>query len=116
VTFSLYLDEDVDPALGLALTTSGLNVLSTRDAGRSHRGLADEDQLLFAAEQDRAILTHNTPDFEWLAIAWANTRRMHAGIILARRASVGALAAAVRQLQTDYPDGIPNYCLRLPRV
>ena len=53
----LYLDEDVDVALALALRQRGIDVLTTQEAG--HLRLPDEDQLAFAAQAGRAFFTHN---------------------------------------------------------
>jgi hypothetical protein len=114
LSFALYLDEDVDIRVAVQLRRDGFDVLTTRDAGRAHQGLADESQLIFAAENSRAILTRDTGDYSDLALAWAEQGKEHYGIILSNRTDVGQIVTGVRLIQSWYPDGIANYCLHLP--
>ena len=54
--FQLYIDEDAsDDDLLVAFRSRGLPFLTTEDAGL--RGADDEDQLAFAAKQERVIYT-----------------------------------------------------------
>ena len=76
----LYLDEDVDTLLAKVLRDRGQDCLSTQEA--RHRGLSDADQLAFAVEQGRAILTFNIRDFVKLAQEFTATGRGHEGIIV----------------------------------
>ena len=57
----LYLDEDAAAPLATALRQRGIDVLTTQEAHRS--GSKDEEQVAFAVEQHRSILTHNKRDF-----------------------------------------------------
>ena len=43
----LYLDEDVDVSLSIALKQKGIDVLTTQESG--HKRLSDAEQLEFAA-------------------------------------------------------------------
>ncbi len=87
----LYLDEDVDVLLAGLLTARGYDCLTTAAAGRL--GSSDDEQLRFAAQESRVLITHNRTDFEDLARAWWSAQRDHAGIVLAlRRADVYDLA------------------------
>lgn len=61
---NLYLDEDVSVLIAALLQPQGFDVLTTREA--HNLGQSDSFQLLFAAVQHRAILTHNRGDFESL--------------------------------------------------
>jgi len=87
----LYLDEDVDVLLANLLTAHGYDCLTTAAAGRL--GSTDEEQLQFAAQDSRILITHNRTDFENLARIWWAAQQDHAGIVLAlRRADVYNLA------------------------
>ena len=76
----LYLDEDVDPLLARVLTDRGYDVLTTQEARRLSS--TDADQLAFAAQQGRAVLTHNAAHFAALARTYAVTGLAHAGVIV----------------------------------
>lgn len=79
----VYLDEDVDVLLAPLLTAHGIDCLTTLAAGNLNR--QDEEQLTFAQQESRVLLTHNRTDFENLAVAWWNKQQDHSGIILAIR-------------------------------
>jgi predicted nuclease of predicted toxin-antitoxin system len=53
-----YLDEDVKKAVAQGLQARGVDVLRTQDAGRS--GENDLDQISFARNAGRVILTHDS--------------------------------------------------------
>lgn len=62
----LFTDEMINPRLARRLRAAGYDVESCRQAGRSSRGIPDEQQLEYASEQARAVLTFNATDFERL--------------------------------------------------
>ncbi len=68
-----YFDEHIPSAVAHALRQRGINVLTAQDAGRC--GLPDTDQLQFAAEQGRLLVTFDT---DYLALAAEGMG--HAGI------------------------------------
>lgn len=69
----------------------GFDVLTTREA--QNLGQSDQAQLAFAADTDRALLTHNRVDFERAHIEALHQNKSHAGILVAsRRASDFELA------------------------
>jgi hypothetical protein len=76
----LYLDEDVHKRIASALRLRSFDVISTHEAGRG--GCTDEEQLIFAARERRAIFTHNTLDYLRLHIEWLNRGMRHAGIVV----------------------------------
>jgi hypothetical protein len=45
-------------------------------------GLADDDVLALAAEEERILVTHNIRDFPEIAREWMEAQRRHAGVIL----------------------------------
>ncbi len=90
----VYLDEDVDVLLAPLLAAHGIDCLTTLAAGKLRQ--SDEEQLRFALQESRVLVSHNRTDFENLAVAWWGQQRDHAGIILAiRRADTYDLARHV---------------------
>jgi hypothetical protein len=79
----LYLDEDVDVLVADLIRARGFVALTTCEAGQL--GRADSAQLVYAASQQKTLLTHNRVDFETLAQAYVATGQPHAGIIIAVR-------------------------------
>ncbi|WP_298912693.1 DUF5615 family PIN-like protein [uncultured Nostoc sp.] len=78
----LYLDEDsVEKSLIKAFCNANLDVVT----------VADNEQLIWATEQGRAIYSYNRRDFCCLHNEFLATERNHAGIILLQqqRYSVG---------------------------
>jgi len=80
---SLFLDEDVDVLLATLLKSQNWSARTVKDEGRE--GIADPQQLEFAAKNQMTILTHNRNDYEELAAQWLAEGRMHSGIIIAIR-------------------------------
>ena len=87
----LYLDEHVDGLAGPRLAAAGGDVIGTHAAGMA--GALDPDQLEYAANQGRVLVTFNARDFAPLA-EWWHSGRSHAGILISRaykRDEVGEL-------------------------
>ena len=99
----LYLDEDVDIRAAEMLRARGFDVLTTRDAG--HLRFDDASQLSFAANNGRALVTHNRVDFERLAQDYFAAGQTHSGIIIAVRRPVSELVrrllVVLNQLTAD---------------
>jgi len=82
----LYLDEDAQrQALVQALRNAGVDVVSTLEANNSAR--VDEEQLIWAIEQERVIYSFNVGDFCRLHTIYMERGMEHTGIILAERQS-----------------------------
>lgn len=64
----------------------------------NRRGQSDEEQLMFAAAEGRAIITHNIQDFAPLAEFDFERNEPQAGIIVARQFEKGELLRRVLQL------------------
>lgn len=78
----LHLDEDADAhALMNALRHRGWDVTSSRERGLLR--CSDEEQLVWAAEQGRAIYSYNASDFCRLHSEFLRQERHHSGIIIA---------------------------------
>jgi predicted nuclease of predicted toxin-antitoxin system len=85
----LFLDEDVWPGLSVALRERGFDVVHVYEVERG--GLPDADQLAYAVQESRAILTHNARDFVPLAVKYFFDNRPHAGVILSPQIERGEL-------------------------
>jgi predicted nuclease of predicted toxin-antitoxin system len=83
IFIELYLDEDVDVLIAELLRGRGFSVTNTRDAGQL--GCTDDEQLAYAAREQKTLVTHNRAHFEALAREYLAEGRSHAGIILAGR-------------------------------
>jgi predicted nuclease of predicted toxin-antitoxin system len=95
----LYLDEDVSVLIKRLLESRGYDVITTREAGRV--GSTDAEQLAFAAEQGRAIVTHNHGDFEKIAADYSTAGRQHSGIIVASRQRAPEIARRLLTILDD---------------
>ncbi|GEM_PF-460475 len=93
-----YLDEDVEVGLVRAAVLVGADLLSVRDAGM--RGRGDEEQLAFAAREQRALLTHNIDHFTTLHGRYQHDGRAHWGIVTARRLPIADLARRLGRVAT----------------
>lgn len=82
-TIALFTDENVHARLARTLRERGSDATSCQEAGRSNQRIPDDEQLAYAAEQGRAILTFNSVDYVPLDLVWKATGRHHAGIIVA---------------------------------
>jgi len=79
----LYFDHHIKLQLAEELRLAGYDVLTTQEAGLETA--TDAAQLVFASQQNRAILTYNIRDFAPLHEQWMTEGRMHAGIIVSQQ-------------------------------
>jgi predicted nuclease of predicted toxin-antitoxin system len=79
----LYFDRHIMTRLAIDLRGHGYDVLTTEEAGKDTA--SDEEQLVFATSENRAILTFNIRDFAPLHEAWQAAQRPHAGIIVSQQ-------------------------------
>ena len=79
----LYLDEDVSALVATLLRSRGLAATTAREEGQL--GKDDSEQLDYAIQLGRAIVTHNRNDFLALANTYYAIGRSHYGIVIARR-------------------------------
>ncbi len=76
----LYADENFPLPIVELLRLAGHDVLTTEESGNSGLGIPDEDVLVFAVRDERAVLTRNWDDFRRLHRAQPN----HFGIIICK--------------------------------
>ena len=80
-----YLDEDIPPDVGEALTRYNHDVVHAVEAG--NQSIPDPVHLLMAARDGRVLVTFNRRDFRqahqfWTALhSWGNLDQPHAGIL-----------------------------------
>ena len=79
----LYLDEDVDVLIADLLRARGFKATTTQEAGQL--GSGDEDQLIYAINQQKTFFTHNRDDFERVAEEYFAAGKEHYGIIIGVR-------------------------------
>lgn len=86
----IYLDEDVHVLVGDLIQARGFQAITTRDAGQLSS--SDPEQLAYAVNHQKTLVTHNRVDFEQLAQEYFNRNEKHYGIILAVRNSPQEIA------------------------
>jgi predicted nuclease of predicted toxin-antitoxin system len=77
------LDENIHPGVAEAAWELPLDVVSVHDLRR--RGRSDHDQLAFAAEQDRVLVTRNREDYLHWTREFYRAGRPHRGVLLVDR-------------------------------
>ena len=92
----LLLDEDVWLGLAGTLRDRGFDVVHVYEVQRGE--MSDADQLAYAAQENRVLLTHNAKDFERLAAEYFFGARPHAGLIVSPQISKGALVRRATRL------------------
>ena len=83
----LFLDEDIHTGLSHALRQRGFDVVHAQDLKR--KGKSDSEQLAFAVQEERCLVTFNVRDFVDLHNQYAEQNREHWGIIVSRQMSIG---------------------------
>ena len=97
----LYLDEDVHKRVSSALRLRGFDVVSAHEIGRW--GLSDEEQMMYATAEERAILTFNTTDFLLLHRDWRQRGKEHYGMIVSDQHPVGEIVRRLLNLLHRVP-------------
>jgi hypothetical protein len=94
----LYSNENFPLPVVIALRALGHDVLTSLDAGKTNDAIPDDQVLLFATENERAVITHNRRDFNRLHRDKPN----HSGILVCTaNTDFPALAARIHaQLQS----------------
>jgi hypothetical protein len=87
----------VTPDLADELQKRGYDVISCHRVGRGNRRISDEDQLDYATQDERAILTFNVDEFSTIDARWKAAGRPHSGIVLSPE--VKDLGTLIRRVQ-----------------
>ncbi|MEL7051784.1 MAG: DUF5615 family PIN-like protein [Cyanobacteria bacterium J06588_5] len=77
---ALYADEQFPLRATQHLKTLGHDVQTVQEAGKANQRISDNDVLMFAAQQGRAVLTLNRRDF----IRLHQQGLEHAGIVVSK--------------------------------
>ena len=97
MSLKLYLDEDVDPHLAVALRNRGFDVVSTSETGLC--GKTDREQLEYSASKNRTLVTFNIRDFAKLHRQWQHEGKQHSGIIVSPQLTRREFGKMLRMLQ-----------------
>lgn len=96
----LYLDEDLSPRIAERLRKKGIDAVSVFEVGRMQ--MSDREQLAYAAQEGRCLVTRNARHFIILAQEAIRRQEPHAGIILCS-------ANALLRTATRFPEGLREY-------
>lgn len=106
-----YLDENLSWRIAEIGRSMGLDIASSHEHGMNSR--SDEEQLAFAASQERCLVTIDGHDFLSITTRFLERKLAHKGVlILSRRLSPHAFAAvahALRAYEAEHPDGVSSY-------
>jgi hypothetical protein len=83
----LFLDEDIHTGLSHAQRQRGFDVIHAQDLKRKRK--SDSEQLAFAIQEERCIVTFNVRDFVNLHNQYAGQNQEHWGIIVSRQMPIG---------------------------
>jgi predicted nuclease of predicted toxin-antitoxin system len=104
----LLLDEHYANDIATQLRAGGHDAVTVSERGLS--GTDDEPLLVFAASEDRALLTNNARDFMPLVARWAASGQDHCGLLLTSdgsmprgRATIGLYVRTLRELMDANP-------------
>lgn len=85
----LYIDADITPKLAGALRERGHDAVSAHEIGKAE--VSDEEQMAFAAEEGRALLTCNAQDFAPLFEAYWLAQKAHSGVLVSQQLELGEM-------------------------
>ena len=109
----LYLDEDISPKVAVILRKKGMDALSAHETGMLEA--SDEEQLAFAAADERAMVTRNRDDFITLTVQFFESLKPHNGLIIVPHTIPGSefskLAALLVKFSKQYPKGLEPYTI-----
>ncbi len=106
-----YGDEDVPVLVARIARDLGVDIVHTEELGR--KGASDEEQLLFAAQDGRILLTRNCKDFRIFSTTFADRDLPHLGVLgispRLAETSPTTIARALLRYDSERPDGMPAY-------
>ncbi len=102
----LYTDEDVAASVAIALRRQGYDAISCNDAGNANQRLSDDWQLRYAADDGRAVLTHNIVHFVQLDRRWKERGHVHYGILVVPNGT--AISDLIRRITRHLDSIVPE--------
>jgi len=107
----LYLDEDLSPQIAERLRKRGIDVVSAFEAGNAQ--LSDREQLAYAAQVGRCLVTRIVGHFVILAREAVRREQPYAGIILCsssiRGFEIRTNVEGLTRLAKRFPEGLDEY-------
>ena len=105
----LYVDEDFQrQGLVRAIRARGYDIVTTLEVART--GMPDTDQLVYATENDRTLITFNAQDFGPLHRDYLINGKSHSGIFVSNQLETGVLVRRLlRLLQTRSAEDMVNW-------
>jgi Domain of unknown function (DUF5615) len=97
----LHLNEHISPSLAEQLRNHGFDVISSQEADLL--SASDDEQLEFAASEQRAVVTFNIGDFTALHHQYESAGREHWGIIFSPRQPIPVLFQRLLKLLQSVP-------------
>ena len=114
---TVYLDENLSPAIAELLRQKGIDAISALEAGKVQ--LDDRDQFAYARREGRAIVTANVVDFIAIAHEAVATNTEHPGIVLIpssfRGGEFQAIADTLFEILEAYRHGLSGIILYVRR-
>ncbi len=102
----LLCDENFSYEVTLALRRAGFDATHISEEGR--KGASDDAQLLFAIQEDRAILTQDRNDFEHLHLEYMRNGWEHCGIVICTSYNTRTMIRELLDLLRDKPAPMSN--------
>ncbi len=96
MTIKVLCDEDIDVALAAALKKRGYDVAHVSELKR--KGCSDEEQLRYAIEQGRCLISFNVKDFVLLHYDFLRQGAAHHGMIVSKQLPVGQVLQKLLKL------------------
>jgi len=108
-----YLDENMSPKIAEIMRSLGAEAVSAHEVAMV--GVADEEQLDFAARRGMCLVTVNRNDFIELSRLYLDSGRAHSGVIIVPHTFRGRdfrrTAKALVALGSRYEEGLPPYAV-----
>lgn len=106
-----YLDEAISPKIAEILRKLGCDATSAHEMRMT--GIADDEQLDFAAREGRCLVTFNRNDFIQLSRMYLDSNRSHCGVIVIPSSFKGndfaGIAKALAVFASLYEHGLQAY-------
>lgn len=108
-----YLDEDLSPKIAELLRKRNIDCISAHEVGMLQA--SDTEQLIFAARNERCLLTRNRDDFIRLTVQFFNEHLPHYGVLIIPNTIPGdqfsRVANAVAGYASFHPKGMQPYTI-----
>ena len=85
----IYLDEDISPVIANVLRSRGYDVISSHEVNMNGKG--DKEQLDYAIQNERVLLTFNARHFAPLIEEYYQKGKEHFGIIVPKKINLSEM-------------------------